>query len=351
MTFRRAVAAAIATGLATVPLALAVPAIGASPAPVVSAVCQAGLARPGCELGPVAGGYLAVISGANFTGTSQVSFGGAQASFTVVSATRINVVVPATTVSPRRVTVRVTTPGGTSAACGRREGNCPAAFFYSGSRSLTGSGANVSHAFSGSAGSVTYSGTMAIASWSLSGQLQSSGRVIPQAILVTGKLRLEGLSVKLTISGDASTELRIPIPVPGLPSVTGLYLRVIPGLAGSATVTDKLDDDTVTMDLGWVNGVGYHAGRVSCAKPGCLSKPALSKQVSGTLVIGPWLQLGPDALNLGAGPAAGLYRDDAGDFDACAAVQAEIKILSVRRVYNLAGPVNLSGTFADCPLA
>jgi hypothetical protein len=62
--------------------------------------------------GTTAGGNPASIVGANFTGATAVSFGGtAVASFTVVSPTRIDTVVPASG-STGQVTVAVTTPGG-----------------------------------------------------------------------------------------------------------------------------------------------------------------------------------------------------------------------------------------------
>ena len=130
-----------------------------------------------------------------------------------------------------------------------------------------------------------------------------------------------------------------------------MYLRLIPGLDGAASLTDTLTKDTVTFTVGWVNGTGYRTGAVTCNPAGCLAKPALAGQLDGTLIFGPWLQIGPSALNVGVGPAAGIYRDTAGVFDACAGVQAEVEALTIRKTYNLYGPVNLPGTFAKCPLA
>jgi hypothetical protein len=132
-----------------------------------------------------------------------------------------------------------------------------------------------------------------------------------------------------------------------------VYLRLIPGLLGETTLTDTITKDTMTFTIGWVNGAGYHTGAATCNQAGCLGKPALAKQLSGTLIFGPWLQIGPAALNVGAGPAVGIYRDTARVFDTCAGIQAEVNVqpLAIRNTYNLYGPFNLSGTFAKCPLA
>jgi len=63
--------------------------------------------------GPDSGGTTVTITGANFTGATDVHFAGMPAtSFTVVSATTITTVSPLYT--PGTVPVTVTTPGGTS---------------------------------------------------------------------------------------------------------------------------------------------------------------------------------------------------------------------------------------------
>ncbi|WP_217439606.1 IPT/TIG domain-containing protein [Nocardia barduliensis] len=74
------------------------------PAPVLAAV------DPGS--GPETGGNTVVLSGTDFTGATEVDFGGTPAiSFTVVSSTEISAIVPAGTGA---VDVTVGTPGGTS---------------------------------------------------------------------------------------------------------------------------------------------------------------------------------------------------------------------------------------------
>ncbi|KAJ5661426.1 uncharacterized protein N7477_009042 [Penicillium maclennaniae] len=79
------------------------------PAPVVSSVSP--------TTGPAAGGNTVSIIGSGFTNATAVTFGSAAAtSFTVVSATTINAVVPAGPSGGGSVSVRVTSPGGTSAA-------------------------------------------------------------------------------------------------------------------------------------------------------------------------------------------------------------------------------------------
>jgi RHS repeat-associated protein len=64
--------------------------------------------------GPIAGGTAVTITGTGFTATSAVAFGSAQATtFTVVSSTQITATTPAEPAAT--VTVKITTPGGTSA--------------------------------------------------------------------------------------------------------------------------------------------------------------------------------------------------------------------------------------------
>jgi len=63
--------------------------------------------------GPVAGNTSVTISGTDFTGASQVTFGGTSASFSAISATQITATAPPHSVGT--VDIRVTTPGGTSA--------------------------------------------------------------------------------------------------------------------------------------------------------------------------------------------------------------------------------------------
>ena len=64
--------------------------------------------------GPQVGGTTVTITGTHFTGTSQVTFGGTDATgYTVVNATTITATAPAGT--PGSADVRVTTPSGTSA--------------------------------------------------------------------------------------------------------------------------------------------------------------------------------------------------------------------------------------------
>ncbi|HEU5002286.1 MAG TPA: IPT/TIG domain-containing protein, partial [Actinomycetota bacterium] len=72
------------------------------PVPSVSSVSPAS--------GPAAGGTAVTITGANFTGASSVTFGGAAASFTVGTSTQITATAPA---GSGTVAVAVTTPGGT----------------------------------------------------------------------------------------------------------------------------------------------------------------------------------------------------------------------------------------------
>ncbi|WP_174990110.1 IPT/TIG domain-containing protein [Pandoraea aquatica] len=75
------------------------------PAPAVSSVSP--------TEGPVAGNTAVTISGTNFTGATQVTFGGTSASFVVVSASQITATAPPNSVGT--FDIRVTTPGGTSA--------------------------------------------------------------------------------------------------------------------------------------------------------------------------------------------------------------------------------------------
>jgi hypothetical protein len=78
--------------------------VNATPVPIVSSVSPA--------TGDDAGGTLVTITGANFTGATDVEFDDVNAtSFLVVSATKISAVVPAGTAGPANVDV--TTPNGT----------------------------------------------------------------------------------------------------------------------------------------------------------------------------------------------------------------------------------------------
>ncbi len=83
---------------------------------LVPAACAVAAAAPTLEKlsrseGPTSGGQVVTISGTNFTGATSVSFGSAQASFTVASAKRIHATVPQ---GLNTVDVTVTTPAGTS---------------------------------------------------------------------------------------------------------------------------------------------------------------------------------------------------------------------------------------------
>lgn len=76
------------------------------PAPVVTGISPTS--------GPTDGGNTAVIAGTGFINTTAVNFGSTAASFTVVSSTAINVVVPRGPSGGGTVSVTVTGPGGTS---------------------------------------------------------------------------------------------------------------------------------------------------------------------------------------------------------------------------------------------
>jgi hypothetical protein len=65
------------------------------------------------DRGPLTGGAAVTISGTGFTGTTEVTFGSAAASYTVVSDTQIDAVTPA---GSGTVSVTVTTAGGTGTA-------------------------------------------------------------------------------------------------------------------------------------------------------------------------------------------------------------------------------------------
>jgi IPT/TIG domain len=353
----RAVGVLAAALLVVVSPVLAVPAAAAPPPPVVTSICRVGLAKPQCQMGPTAGGYQVVISGSNLTGATQVSFGGMKASsFTVNSATKITAVIPASTLAlwpAQGVSVQVTTPGGTSAGCAVLQAVCAAAFFYANTVSLAGSGSNFTYPFSGSVGLVTYSGTVSIGSWSTSGSAQSSGNAAPEAVLATGTFSVSNVSVHLTVSGGIGTEKDIPLPLPGLPSIADAYLRLVPGLQGKVTMTDTIANDAMNLTIGWVSGVGYHQVTATCNPASCAGNPTLSASVSGTLITGlPWLQIGASQLDVGIGPAAGIYGNTAHVSDACAGIQAEVDVpaLGFDNTYNLYGPLNMSGTFAECPL-
>lgn len=308
-------------------------------------------------MGPTTGGYQVAISGTNLTGATAVSFGGMAApSFTVNSPTQITAVVPASTLFGWRaqgVSVRVTTPGGKSARCALLQARCAAAFFYASSSSLTASGRKFSHQFSGSIGHVTYAGTVTVGSWAASGSVQSSGNVAPEALLGTAKLSLTNVSVHLKVSGSVATEQDIKLPLPGLPPLVGVFLRLIPRLQGKVVMTDTITADTLPLTIGWVSGTAYHQSAASCSSATCLGDPTLSTHVSGSLIVGPWLRIGLSGLNVGAGPAVGLYGGASRVFDACAGIQAEanVQLLGIHNTYNVYGPFNLSGTFAKCPLA
>jgi PKD repeat protein len=76
-------------------------------APVVTSVSP--------KFGPEGGGTAVTINGSRFTGATEVRFGNAgDASYTVVSATKITAIAPAFTAG-QTINIRVTTPSGTSA--------------------------------------------------------------------------------------------------------------------------------------------------------------------------------------------------------------------------------------------
>ncbi len=81
----------------------------------------------GPSSGPLTGGGTVIITGSGFTGATSVTFGGAAASYTVVSDTSITVVLPAGAAGP--ADVAITTPGGTKTQA--------AAFNYSPVPSIT----------------------------------------------------------------------------------------------------------------------------------------------------------------------------------------------------------------------
>ena len=235
------------------------------PPPTVSSVCRLNVAKPACEIGSTAGGYDVHIDGYNLLHASRVSFGSIPAtSFTVDSATQITAVVPASNMWPwpaSGVSVTVTTPGGTSPTCAVLQAGCSSGvFFYGAGVSLAGSGTNVSHFFDGSIGGVTYGGHVTIGSWSTSGSVQSSGNFVPEAVLAYGNLTVKNVTIKLTVSGSINTEEDIPIPLPGLPSIAALYLRIIPNVTGTVSITDSITADSISPTVGWVNGIAHRDG-------------------------------------------------------------------------------------------
>ena len=162
------------------------------PVPTVTSV------SPG--FGPSSGGTTVQINGGGFTAASTVRFGGAAASFSVISDTQISATAPAA--SPGILDITVTTPGGTSPTGSADR------FVYDGSPWIAGLSANSGPSGGGTGVTVTGSGFLVISSVSVG-----------------------GVPVSFTVASDGSLSFTTPPGVPGAASV------VLAGPAGSTAAT------------------------------------------------------------------------------------------------------------------
>jgi hypothetical protein len=277
-------------------------------------------------------------------------------SFTVRSPTEIVATAPESATSNQGVRVQVTANGERSSASCRfleiLQLGCDDAFFYASTTPFAAAGKNRTFPMPLSDG---VSGFVRLGSWSVHGQLKYSHGDFPQAVLGGARLSVKDVTIRLRVRGGASVEGDIPLPVGGLPDVASLVLHIGLSLNGTATIDDRIAGESFTFDAGWVNGrPRFHPGG-NCTRA-CLGDPRLTGDVSGALIVGPWLRIGFDHLNVAAGPAAGIAFDATGLQDTCAGVQGAIDgslppFFRVAKAYDLFGLTNVRGTFADCPLS
>ena len=185
---------------------------------------------------------------------------------------------------------------------------------------------------SGSAsGSVTLN-VSASASLSGSGYVSSLSE-LPFAAALTSNVALTVPSMTATLTFDGNGDFDCVFPVPGLNAagLAGLNLRVSGSVAGTITVPYSISNMEGTLSGGFVNTtlVGPDASFTCNDDPVSASnisqcagftKPSI--EFSADVEAGPWVQIGPDDLNVGVGTLVGAgFSYDSGNsssqWDAC----------------------------------
>jgi hypothetical protein len=253
---------------------------------------------------------------------------------------------------------------------------------------MTLTGTPINTMFSvGTAGSAAacQGSTTVMVSVSLNGSATVNGDVllsmdagVPAAFIGSGTVTIHSLKLNFGISGNGMFQCKIPIPglsvgPPGA-ALAGLYLKLSGGFSGGFSLGPSISDLTLAASGGFINGkVLTPSASVTCQQAAltltnfgnCFSFPvSASVAVSGTASL-PWLQVGPNALNVGVGPqiaaavgadtsAPGLYAEACG----AAAWEADAMIpgFSFSAAGTLLGPYNIysnpntADTMGQCPL-
>ncbi|MFM7252046.1 MAG: IPT/TIG domain-containing protein, partial [Ilumatobacteraceae bacterium] len=225
--------------------------------------------------GPVAGGQVVAVSGANLLGATSVTFDGVPVAFSVKSDSSVEATAPAGVVGT--VQVRVVTPGGTSSADGT--GNdyryfavptittiTPAVGPIAGGTSVTITGTNLD-------------GVTAVAFDSA----QATNIVVvsdTQITLTTPSHVVGTASITLTTPGG-SASLSAGFRYFGVPVVSGVSPRVLPLSGGSVTVSGSNLDGVSKVVVGSVEVTSFASVSDSAIT---LVVPGVAAAVSGVSV-------------------------------------------------------------------
>ncbi|MEW2487532.1 IPT/TIG domain-containing protein [Streptomyces sp. NPDC048411] len=182
-------------------------------APTLSAVAP--------NQGPVSGGATSTLTGTNLTGATAVSFGGAAASFTAVSATQITATTPPGTAGPTQVTV--TTPGGTSSGL---------SYFFLNAPTLTALSPS-----QGPGGTVILTGTNLTAATAVSfGGTAAASFTVVSATQITALAPVGSGTVNITVTTPGGTSNGLSYTYVAAPNLTGLAPNQGP-VSGGTVVT------------------------------------------------------------------------------------------------------------------
>ena len=203
----------------------------------------------GPSSGPLTGGGTVIITGSGFTGATSVTFGGAAASYTVVSDTSITVVLPAGAAGP--ADVAITTPGGTKTQA--------AAFIYSPVPSITSLSPNAGPVSGGTTVTITGSGFIGTDLVTFGGRAAVSYTVNSDAsITAVTPLRDAGpADVTVTTAGGTGAKTAA-YTYAAAPSITSVSPNAGPAAGGTAvTITGTGFTGATSVTFGGAVAASY----------------------------------------------------------------------------------------------
>ena len=326
-----------------------------SPVPVVTSLTNPPVVS---GVSPDYGGGQVTITGSGFTGAQVVWFGTyPTTSINVISDTEITVN-PPSDLKAEGVAVQVTVPSsGTNAdQCLIIQSGCPDAYFYMVSTSISYiRNINISNSTEVGNSQINVSGGLDV-SINLTSQL-STDFSIPSAWVINGTFLVLSSNLTIAVSGGLSNDVKVPLPLPGLPEGLALYARIEPEVTGSFSQSFITTGLEFPFSGGFVNGqiinptvqVTCNGNPLSMSNLGqCLTTPASAEMDASVQFFPLWLQFGPDlssvlgdtALDVGVGPGIGLGFEAPYNgqpvWDICAAVTAEAEV----KIPNPTDPTN-----------